>query len=223
MIETFVNVIYPLFPLFNTQSLGNHLELVGYIAVAFGIGGVAGLVAAGKLERLGTDGRLYMLSGFAGGPLMIAFGLVSDARVLLAVCAVWGAIYVLSEVSSVTALQRRIPGTLHGRAFASLRVVQKFAVLLSSAIVWTVGDLYRASAIFVACGATYCTLWIALSLTRGARALAFKAALKPRPSSPSAAIGLPNSARNAIDGLAMLRGGRAGRLYTSDYFAFDVR
>ncbi len=97
----------------------------GYAAAiaAYGIGGVAGGLAAGRITgRLGPARSLVLGGGLQTGCL-IALGTVRHLPAAIAAMAVFGFVGMLWNVTQVTLMQRRSPAGMLGRTSAAFRTL----------------------------------------------------------------------------------------------------
>lgn len=118
-----VNVVAlgPLFPALVRVQLHGGSRVYGGLEAAFVVGGVAGALAAGALERWAGAGRLTIASFLIGGLAFGAMG-VSNSILLTAALIIAAAFWlVASDVAGAALRNALIPNAVRGRASGLVR------------------------------------------------------------------------------------------------------
>jgi len=118
----FLFAYYPLepaLPLYSQQALLSGPRGYGLLWTAFGVGGVAGLLACAPLVRHRRSGIIFATIYILWGVLLLPLALVRQLPVAMFFLAMAGAAWAPYNVLETSLLQRLVPPPLRGRVFGA--------------------------------------------------------------------------------------------------------
>ncbi len=169
LLSFFTWPILVLLPFYVRDSLGATEDWFGYLSAAYGVGMLAGYLAAGAIPFTGkARGRLMVALIIAQSAGYGLLGLVREPLMALMLALVGGGMGGMVTVTITTIIQTTTPGEIRGRVFGLLSTISSSLAPLAMGLSGFVADLTGKNIplIYVACGVTMGLLSVLVSLNR---------------------------------------------------------
>jgi MFS family permease len=169
LLSFFTWPILVLLPFYVRDSLGATEDWFGYLSAAYGVGMLAGYLAAGAVPFTGkARGRLMVALIIAQSAGYGLLGLVREPIMALMLALVGGGMGGMVTVTITTIIQTTTPGEIRGRVFGLLSTISSSLAPLAMGLAGVVADLTGKNIplIYVACGVIMGLLSVLVSLNR---------------------------------------------------------